>query len=79
MYDRKSTLSENELTAKNQLVVTRDIIQGQIDNYKAQRDICEQRQSVLYSVLTRLGCPDVIVGETYTTVDISIPVHATSF
>lgn len=63
----------------NQLIAARDAVQNQVDNYKEQQETCGKRLTILYSVLTALRASDNEVGETYYTVDVDIPVRASSF
>ena len=79
-YSENSNISENEEAVKNELISIRDnILNKQIDLFKAEQDICGKRLTILYAILTALGAPSSAVGETYYTVDISMPVLTTSF
>ena len=54
-------------------------IQNQINNYREQLDICDERLTILYAVLTELGASDIIEGDVYYTKDVEIPILVTSF
>lgn len=66
-------------SAINQLITARDAVQNQIDNYQQQQEICGERLTILYAILTALGSSDNDIGETYYTVDININVRMSSF
>ena len=63
----------------NTLIAAIDDVQERLNNYEAELNSCSERLNVLYAVLTVLGAPNSSIGETYYTVDINIPVRASSF
>jgi len=78
-YDRKKTLTDADKKAKKDLEDERDLVQYQIDMYQEQLDLCGQRSTTLYAVLTALGKPDAEVGATYVTIKVAAPGYVSSF
>ena len=79
VYDRQPSLTPSDSEMRQQLIVARDRVQLQVDNYKAELEVGSQRLTILYSILTALGAPDRTAGETYFAVSDSIPVRVSSF
>ena len=70
---------QSNIEAINELTIKKDVIQNQINIYKEELKICEERLTILYAVLTALNCSSLGIGEIYYNIDIEIPVRSTSF
>lgn len=79
IYENKPNPTQADTTAKEQLIQKKTNIQGQVDRYKEQQEICTKRLNMLHAALTVLGTPDAEVGEVYFNINIEIPVRTTSF
>ena len=78
-YNVKISLYTRNGTSTTSLVNERNQVQNQINNYKAQQEICDKRLTMLYAALTALGVSNLGAGEVYYNIDIAIPVRVSSF
>lgn len=79
VYNRKTNLTSEENNSKNEIIENINVLQNQINNFKEEQETCSERLTILYAILTALGFSDSVIGNTYYTIDITIPARITSF